>query len=138
MIQLQDVIQFYIGCNCLRPDNKTTLPIYGVQGNLIVHCEGNRLTYSGIAGSKPILRKLSDMTVDELHEIVKIQPDVDHINIGAARSRFNAWCRGEITIGGSLLNHAEIFTYLIKQGFDLFGLIDSNQAIDTSTIEKQR
>ena len=54
----------YLPCELkvLRPDGRTVLGVYGLQGNLIVHRENNELTYSGFTGSKPILRPLSDLT----------------------------------------------------------------------------
>lgn len=63
MIALQEISGYLpYKLKVLRPDNKTILDVYGIQGELIIHLENDKLTYSGLSGCKPILRLLSDLT----------------------------------------------------------------------------
>lgn len=57
---------------------------------------------------KPHLRRLEDITEEESDELLKLEPD---------------------PIGFR-------FAYLIYKGYDLFGLIDSSEAIDIKTIKQ--
>lgn len=158
MIQLQDVIQFYIGCDCIRPDNKTVLKIYGVQGNLIVHNEPDGLTYSGTAGCKPILRNLSDMTTDEMKDMYHLVfgrrfcgDNITHRDVGKKNERWVLWSGverlfiykdGDIGADSDLqhrsVHQPSVFKFLLSKQFDLFGLIESKQAVDAATISKQQ
>lgn len=47
----------------------------------------------------------------------------------------NIWNRPDQHIYERIYNQPQIFHYLLKQGFDLFGLIDAGLAIDAKTIQ---
>ena len=113
---LQDYAHFYVGQNVLRPDGKTILPIYGVQNSLIIHRENNELTYSGMDGCKLILKSLSAIT----SEISK-----------QMRAETNDIPRDE---NSHLVMDAVRTAYLIKNGFDVFGLIAKGIALDESKV----
>lgn len=156
MTELKDVVHFYIGQNVMRPDGKTILPIFGVEGSLIVHREGDELTYSGITGCKPILRPISEMAYYEMKELhclwYGLSRDIyeqtfDKIEFGVADLkrhitqgngvRYSTFKDGKHIQTGTLsferLNRFQ-FQYLLKQGFDLFDLIENGVALNHSII----
>lgn len=59
----------HIGQNVQRPDGRTILQYIGVQGNLLIHEENHGLTYSGMTGSKLLLKPLYAIT-DEQNKIL--------------------------------------------------------------------
>lgn len=109
---------------------------------------------------RPILRPLSDMKIEEGIWCLK-QTFFDHINYPVCDFRLelvgenkqnprisidNSHYICSLTFGanGAIWNHtetnykirSEIFLYLLKQGFDLFGLIESGEAIDKTKINE--
>ena len=107
--KLKDVLHLYIGC-------ETT------QGTLIeVRKSGHCTTYKNIylKGDineiKPILRSLSDITEFEIIQLMALS--TGDVNVFRADNpnthKFSA----------------RQFVYLLQLGFDLFGLIESDQAI---------
>lgn len=75
---------------------------------------------------KPILRPLSDMTEEERLYLCQMFPEktftmVDYIIKNITTLTLN--------------NSFEITRYLLKQGFDLFGLIESGLAIDKTKMK---
>lgn len=129
MIQFKDVAHFYLGCD-VELDNSGSKVIkklvavggyedepyvklrLGTPEKGFVHAvliKENRI--------KPILRSLSDMTEEEYHTI---------------------WYDMNLTapvLHDKLEMKPEMMLYLLKQSFDLFGLIKSDQAIDSKTIK---
>lgn len=70
-----------------------------------------------------ILRPLSDMTTQEYHEYVRLE-----LNATTAAKEAH-----EIQ---SRVFSPRTVIYMISRGFDLFGLIDSGDAIDATTLEE--
>lgn len=70
---------------------------------------------------KLIIRPLSDMTMDEKLQIDEFQKIEDKITC----PRLNNF---------HMTRHGEQFRYLLKQGFDLFGLIPEGLTIDKTTL----
>lgn len=87
---------------------------------------------------KPILRPLSDITNDEFYELSEILERCDYEAV------FKKYNDGKTGVGymwqegmaGLILNSdaglyfVKIFPFLLSRSFDLFGLIESGEAID--------
>lgn len=150
-METKDVLHYYIGQKCLRPDGKTILDIYGLEGSLVVHREGDGLTYSGAAGCKSILKRLQDMTIEELTELfflgwesmreLGINPTFEMnpkpSNKHGTGKGYVGFKDGKHYVTGtlSLTNfNPPQFHYLLSQGYDLFSLIDNGNSIDSKTL----
>lgn len=123
---LRDYLPFYFGCEVRTPDRKMggDKIHYGRAGTFIgftdhtrLHCRiGHRAEPEGqvnVFMLQPVLRNLSDMTDEEnrfCNELVNGCPVNDNPNP-------MYWTPAQ-------------FVYLLKQGFDLFGLIESGLAIE--------
>lgn len=106
----------------------------------------------GVHGSefKLLLRPLSSVTEEEAIELIGIQLenypnklDIKMKSFGRRSNsdswQFSAYEGEKHIISGSLSfyrHEPKKFMYLLSKGFDLFGLIESNQAIDSSTLNK--
>lgn len=75
----------------------------------------------GIDNIKPILRPLSDMTEDECKAICRVTRDAKATLI-------------ILTAVGKEAHNPQITVWLLKQGFDLFQLTPSGQAIDKTKL----
>lgn len=119
-MNIKDYIHYYIGHPC-QTDQGTGI-IEGVSDT--DSCGG---TWAARIGEdqdlyaetdcewiKPILRRLEDMTEQEKQQSAIHRGDGDGLN--------------------SSLPEAHEFHYLLKQGFDLFGLIDAGVALDAKTV----
>lgn len=106
-MELKDVLHFYIGCKIDISINGTVLNADWYDRIINDECDG-----------KPILRPLSDMTEEEKSLLV------------------DPMCYGLNTLqGDELIKQAAILTYeLVKQGFDVFDLIESGQAINKTKL----
>lgn len=124
-IELKDVIHFYIGQKAnvyqngieqLTNDKTITGVGYNTVGVLYVsiNYSGYSTLYNDI---KPILRPLSDMTEKEKDEFSEYQIE-----------KFGEDFHNE-------MYDISQFLFLLKQGFDIFGLIESHQAIDKTQLE---
>lgn len=111
-MNLKDVLHLYTGCeiNILREDGRTVERIK-LNASKLVLIENDY--YSG--SEKLILRPLSDIKESEVIELMKLS--VGDVNVFRADNpnthKFSA----------------TQFVYLLQQSFDLFGLINSGQAI---------
>jgi hypothetical protein len=78
---------------------------------------------TSIESIKPILRPLSDITADESD---CLWHEAEYLYF-------------ESTPNGTLYRKHELspktFTYLLKQGFDIFGLIENGEAIDKTKLQ---
>lgn len=136
-IELKDVINFYLGCEVIT--EKGT--IWTLEpSNFLSNWQS-----SYFLNSKPLLRPLSDLTKEEAIEVTK--PVVVYGDIPNARTYDtyeSAFGKTVVFWGDGLRERyipedethfcSEQFTYLIKKGFDLFGLIESNQAVDKTKL----
>jgi hypothetical protein len=123
MKDIKDYIHFYIGC---KTNHGTLIGIDS--GICMVRFECGYLSRGPINEIKPILRKLSSMTEEEQIEVDKRGSDGwQLINPHYDEKRQN------IHLGVVHRQAAEV-SYLLSRGFDLFGLIDANLAIDKDTI----
>lgn len=125
MIQLKEVIHLYLGC---RLESKTgTVILMAVQKEVIPISDfkiavinGNTTYLTDLGNYRPVLRSLSDMKEDECKTIglEKIYKEITSKEISGQGF---VWKSGEII-------------HLLKWGFDLFGLIESNQAVNKLTL----
>lgn len=128
--KFEEVANLYIGCKCAFYNELTDKGIPTLTGLLKYPYMG--VLYSldteeyhhevDISDFKPILRPLSDMSKDELEKIVEIG-EVNH--------------RGEspenFVIGWKAYT-PNTFAYLLSRSFDLFGLIESGEALDKTKL----
>lgn len=129
-MKLQDYINYYIGCRCVntwfQEGHKEFNKGWVLSGYCQLYVDGgkpflleseNEVTWTN--SIKPILRKVGDYEVDELNEYQTMV--------------------GKRTDGvHSVVIHydtPETFHWLLKKGFDLFGLIDAGLAIDSKTLK---
>lgn len=109
--ELKDVIHLYLGCDCKMLDDENTYKLLPE----MLPCENFPLRRK----PKPILRRISDITSEQMHEVGMEQSEINNI---ITNKRNPSLYVGE-------------FLWFLKNGFDLFGLIDSGQAIDAKTLE---
>ncbi len=166
--QIKDVIHFYFGQDVdisgteygkieIEKNRLKYVKLKGIstisgevraqlETNLKQHNDG--LMYLDISVIKLLLRPLYDMTDEEgkYCAILLWYKDEEEFNkesiIIQARQIKRAIIDIQDNYGGiSLASYKigfELFTYLLKQGFDLFGLIQTNQVIDKTPILKMK
>lgn len=143
-MKLKDVLHYYLGCE-YRCDyveggkiNYICKDFYG-EGKPAVRDNEN----SGwIAATliKPILSKLEDMSEEDAIECAKLSEWEPHFtDVKVERTKYGdllvKW-QGNVeggeqqNITGDMFYCAEQFHYLLSKGYDLFNLIETNQAID--------
>lgn len=153
-VKLKNVIHFYIGQEMVSyfGQFEETDIVYGVIGDLAIVSvdeDGNSegtvdMAYKHIKGKEPklVLRRISSATAGELTKIAKIEglanPLITRKNnsfiITDDSYMLHINDSGSIYLTKygnpeSLSKQNEILMYMLKQGFDMFGLIESDQAI---------
>jgi hypothetical protein len=148
MIQLKDVIQYYIGQRCFNtwfPEGHEqydySWALTGVCVNNAKPYELQNDVYTTCTNSiRPILRKLEDITGDE-YRTIKDQLSVDVV--GAVRSGLLFYSDKKpwvLVLENRLHTNTLLFNdglILLKQGFDLFGLIERGEAVDQKTLNQK-
>lgn len=149
-MELKDVLHFYIGCELYSEGTKSPIgTLYGLTN----HGKNIHIKVSGVdyypqnVGYKPILRPLSDMTEEEAIELVKLSEWSQygtHPLIREYRTFRNSFGQIVVSWGEShreknvpvdkTVFRPQEFLYLLKQGFDLFSLIESGQAINKTKL----
>lgn len=144
-VEFKDVLNLYVGCEAKvnegviitggnEPTNRLC-KIVQVDNNATCVLANDYWEFTFNASEiKPILRPFNDLTVEEMKLIGKItSPDespsesdligaVEHIRkLGLDAIRFSELTPRQVF---------ELTSFLLKRGFDLFGLIDSGQALD--------
>ena len=111
------------------------------QGCFWVGNEENGRTFSALSEIKPILRPLSDITEAEAKAVTEFTGSYGDT---PGQRTYKTWKNqfGKIVVSwgqglrekyvpqDETIYKPEQFTYLLKQGFDLFGLIESGLAIN--------
>lgn len=151
-LQFKDVAHLYLWCDCLLEGrykaklcgfqhNKPILTLYYASGE-VSYSQKDTFALNDYSLLKPILRPLSDMTKEEGIEYAqfycrnKIAVPIDWVEIKMHESGSVNLSIGDgggglsLFPGGPHGDKAEAFVYLLKKGFDLFGLIESGQALD--------
>ncbi len=149
MKKIEDYLNLYLGCEMLyrRMDDEPT-PLYKLMAVSIdkdqpsgldclvcpidkpedVIWTSDLITSIGVdvfgnSWIKPLLRPLSDMSSGEEIEYKKLSKiPMDNLNNEELRKK------------DCMRVEAQATAYLLKQGFDLFGLIEDNIAIDKTTL----
>lgn len=131
---IKDYLHLYLGAPCFIGDDKIVHFIRMVNEIGLSVCTGTNA--KGIqkwfksSACLPILRKLSDMTEQEMNYIGN-DLKAGTWNAPDIRSNPNmAWSIHHLT--------PEIFRYLLSQGFDLFSLIEAGLAIDKNSLDKKQ
>lgn len=119
-MKFKDVAMHYIGCEMYSQFNEQTWTLtassyYGEVSNQNPFTE-----------SKPILRKLEDMTEEDANHL-------GYLGAKGFRGMVSLWFDGDF---GKMEFSAKDFHYLCQRGYDLFGLIDLGEAIDYKTVKK--
>lgn len=140
-MKLQDYIHYYIGCRCLNAwfiddheqyNNNWVLSGYSYC-SVNPYQLFNKTEVVWTDSIKPILRKLEDITDDECWRIDEID------SVWAKGTSFEYKKNRLYLYKDRLLERGEmsiiIFDFLLKSGFDLFGLIDAGLAIDSKTLK---
>lgn len=150
-MKLSDCLHFYLGCECIKTESGTRGKLARIgesMCNLKFSDEIGQNVSFMIEEVKPILRPLSSMTEEEAVEFCKIETTENRhhlIEIHEVKqnevwysdgSRFQGDGIDELNDLFIHFNHlsANQFAWLLSKSFDLFGLIESNQAIDSSTL----
>lgn len=155
MTKFKDLVNLYIGCNVSIKEEQYkggSLVLIGIcDMGCQVEDTGIKITfYVNPEHVKPLLRPISDMTEEEMKEMYRlvfnrsfIGDNVTHRDIGKKEERWVLWSGverlfiykdGDVGADSNLHNyhvHApSIVKYQLSKHFDLFGLIESGQAIN--------
>lgn len=135
-IQLTDVLHLLIGQKVLENwfGTKKIVTVKGVIGTSVIYStdeDGNPTDSTDFSektqSDKFLFRPFSDMTKKEAKCILKnygfkgIEMQMDEVLFA-------------IKIVNRISEHGWLFNYLLKQRFDVFGLIESGQALDETKI----
>lgn len=157
-MKLQDYIRHYIGCKCVHtwfPEghkeyNKGWVlsgycQLYDNGGKPFLLESENEVTWAD--SIKPILRKLEDITDDEIKELIgweELNKKYDHVSFEHNKVGIIVnYSIPDREGGGYPMSHyirfyqldGFQFDFLIKKGFDMFNLIISELAIDSKTLK---
>ena len=110
----KDYAHLYLGCDLTDPTHTIKAKLHNVNSETGAYWE-SEVTVGRLEGStlKPILRPLSDITKEEIEQC-------SYFFTNTSRS--------------ILEDGAQRTFYLLKQGFDLFNLIESGIAIDKTNL----
>jgi len=122
-MKFKDVAHLYLGCRIMYEGEISTLESFASSGLV---GDGNR-DESGegwydISEIKPILRPLSSITEDEANHI-------NHEIFGGLGNFFSEAVKSNEKYVIDWRISSEVVLFLIKQGFDIFGLIEADEAI---------
>lgn len=122
--KLSDYLHLYLGCEAIETlhDHKCIIHEVRKDGKCYVLGDALFSDLLDVNYIKPILRPLSDMTEEERREMMREKHQYD---TGNPRSH-------------ELTNHARRILWAISKHFDLFGLIESGLAIDSTTLEPSK
>lgn len=150
-MELKQVLHYYLGQKCMEAVVVPGQALY-FEESLI----GYRSVYNlanDLSVVRPILRPLSDMTEEEMRDFVKGYVDEDEqyeihsLSTDGESIEFYCGTTSEWQPDGvavpverkwvmplfQLMPHE--FHFLLQRGFDLFGLIESGQAVDAKSLQ---
>lgn len=147
--ELKDVIHLYLGCEVQTDSNPIQIEkLIGVEfgtnkGVLIIQTSWNGLTNyhredEGIEYIKPILHPLSELMNEDSLESPKIESIVNELP--GHCDAYDEWLNVFIESPDQFrLMQApfELILELIKQQFDVFGLLESGQATNKTTLNTE-
>lgn len=140
-MDIKDYLPYYIGQKMIRashwePQNDTYI------------LTGRNLAEAIEFGDLPLLRRLEHMTEEEVKAMIgwekmnvlytdlRYKKLADCINIEYNIDTGDEGCYPQFHSISFLNPTPQQFHYLLKQGFDIFGLIDASLAIDSKSINK--
>lgn len=159
--QLKDYIQYHIGCRCFTYSGYGILKEYNQDGHWFVKLDNGGATVGNINDThtpcdnkeafpkgyppktiiKPILRQLEDITKEEMREIVLMNYMIHNTLQDVAYFENSIMFGTTGFTGGGKIKldklSPKLFHYLLKQGFDLFGLLDAGLAVDEKELKNK-
>jgi hypothetical protein len=137
MRDIKDYLPLYMGQKIIFPERGANQArVFTVTGS-IYDSMGTDKDFHKHEKRCLILRPLSDMTEEEAIEIADILGGASHLSrdskIHAARELANRMLYTQTNIWG--INWMRLTVHLLSKGFDLFGLIDDQLAIDSTTLK---
>lgn len=127
--ELKEVIHLYLGCEMTDGRILHSVDIDGEWMLLAPNGGGcTNFCHKWDESVKPILHRLEDMTEMHENEVCNI---IGIMGIDAYKHAFIK----EGTYMIKLKDSVELYTFLLKNGYDIFGLIDSGQAVDYKTLK---
>jgi hypothetical protein len=126
--EIKDYLHLYLGCEAMYGDRKIVICGLNINSQHIQNIVGQETFL--IKEIKPLLRPLNDMTEEEFNEFKK-HSDSDFSKMCMIDSMMKD---GSYT---RLCHSAFAQQYLLSKGFDLFGLIESELAIDSTKLKEK-
>lgn len=123
-MDIKDYLHFYIGQQVEYLEYSTLCSDLITYNNISF-----LLTDESVSEIKPLLHQLKDITDDDLVEIYDL--DIDGNNDKHAGAESKLYKRNYASMN---LKEYKVMPFMLKKGFDLFGLIDAGLAIDAKTI----
>lgn len=149
-MKLSEVLHLYIGCPCLF---LIKFPGYKREGDPLTLTASMlaQIDRKNDAEVVPILRRLESITEEDCIDLVKMCTDekrhseIEILDIAPDKIDYidgSKWYGdgveevNDLSIYFNQLS-ADQFAYLLAHNYDLFGLIDSRQAIDAATLDEK-
>lgn len=132
-IQFKEVAKHYIGCDVIdEENNRGTFWGYktSMADHALVDCKKQVPYVVSIEKIKPVLRPLNDMTEEEQRQSYVLagwEPEYSYEMLDEPD-------RKEETNLISLIGRPNVWNYLLSKHFDLFGLIESGEAVDKTKV----
>lgn len=140
---IKDYLHLYLGCECILHDSfsrfdgchKLTGVSYDdTKKDWWAYFENSEIGHSPCNYVIPLLRPLSDITEEEMREVVLINYAVQNTLQSVAYNDYGIDFKTSGFAGDKYIDfnrtNAETITYLFSKDFDLLGLIESGLAID--------
>lgn len=138
-MELKDYAKYYIGCRCVntwfQAGHKEFNKGWVLSGYCQLYADGgkpflleseNEVTWTD--SIKLILRKLEDMNKDDAQFILDKYSFQD-VEMPMNETKF------AINIAKRISSNIQVVSFLLKEGYDLFGLIENGLAIDSKTLK---
>lgn len=133
---LKDYIQYYIGCRCLNTWFAPDHDCYNAGWQLMGYVPSEFKPYYLLNDTdatwtdsiKPILRRIESLTDEEKIYFYNLFPTQDNLSNNQKIESVTHWLEEEGA--DKYFWSINQFHYLLKQGFDLFNLIENQLAID--------
>lgn len=131
MKKIENYLHLYLGHNVMVYNLHSIMKLHSVSidHNRILVSDGSLTRYVMMHEVKLILRPLSSITEEEADSI---QEKYFFWSIDFDRDKI----KFAINIADRLSKQMDVARYLLSRGFDIFGLIDANLALDATKIEK--
>jgi len=131
--EIKDYLHFYLGCQCLCFDERNPgeqdigVLIEVGKSHAVINPEKGKNDIEGILSEfKPILRRMKDITGDEVLELHHLSVEDNSKDGMSLKSYYSS---------EPLFLEPVQFYFLLSKHFDLFGLIDAGLAIDKATVK---